>query len=85
VINWGRTSHQRRSKGSAGGAGRTRRQALTRGGKRAKIVFKIHMKIQIVISYMFACDKNKALHQLQRVPILCILGYNIRSLSVSGL
>ena len=37
-----------------------------------------HLKIQIVISYVFACNKNKAL-QLQRVPILSILGYNIGS------
>jgi len=35
-----------------------------------------HLKIQIVISYVFACNKNKAL-QLQRAPILSILGYNI--------
>jgi len=41
------------------------------------------MKIQIVISYVFACNKNKAL-QLQRVPILSILGYNIGSLAASG-
>ena len=41
------------------------------------------MKIQIVISYVFACSKNKAL-QLQRVPVLSILGYNIGSLAASG-
>ena len=41
------------------------------------------MKIQIVISYVFACNKNKPL-QLQRVPILSILGYNIGSLAASG-
>ena len=42
------------------------------------------MKIRIVISYVFACNKNKAL-QLQRVPILSILGYyNIGSLAASG-
>jgi len=51
------------------------------GGKRAKIVVKIHAKIQVVISYAFACNKNKAL-QLQRVPILSILGYNIASLAL---
>ena len=33
---------------------------------------------------MFACSKNKAL-QLQCVPILSILGYNIVSLAASGL
>ena len=41
------------------------------------------MKIQVVISYAFACNKNKALH-LQRVPILSILSYNIGSLAASG-
>jgi len=41
------------------------------------------VKIQIVISYVLACNKNKAL-QLQRVPILSILGYNIGSLAASG-
>jgi len=41
------------------------------------------VKIQIVISYVFACNKNKAL-QLQRVPILSILGYNFGSLAASG-
>ena len=51
------------------------------GGKRAKIVVKIHAKIQVVISYVFACNKNKAL-QLQRVPILSIPGYNIGSLAL---
>jgi len=30
------------------------------------LFLKIHVKIQIVISYVFACNKNKAL-QLQRV------------------
>jgi len=45
-----------------------------------KLFSKIHVKIQIVISYVFACNKNKAL-QLQRVPILSILGYNIGSLA----
>ena len=44
---------------------------------------KINVKIQIVISYVFACNKNKAL-QLQRVPILSILGYNTGSLAASG-
>ena len=29
-----------------------------------------------LVSYVFACNKNKAL-QLQRLPILSILGYNI--------
>jgi len=49
------------------------RAALVRGGKRAKIVFLMHVKIQIVISYAFACNENKAL-QLQCVPILSIIG-----------
>jgi len=49
-----------------------------------KLFFKIHQKIQIVISYVFACNKNKAL-QPQRVPILSILGYDIGSLAASGL
>ena len=53
--------------GSRSGGG----EALARGGKRAKIVFKNHVKIQIVISYVFACNKNKAL-QLQRLPILSL-------------
>jgi len=42
-----------------------------------------HVTIQIVISYVFACNKNKALW-LQRVPILSILDYNIGSLAASG-
>jgi len=41
------------------------------------------VKIEVVIAYVFACNKNKAL-QLQRVPILSILGYNIGSLAASG-
>ena len=49
-----------------------------------KLFLKIHVKIQIVISYVFACNKNKAL-QLQRVPVLSILGYSIGSLAASGL
>jgi len=67
---------------ASGGCG-PHRAALARGGKRAKIVLKIHLKIQIVISYARACNKNKAL-QLQRVPILSILGYNFGSLAASG-
>ena len=52
------------------------RAALTRGGKRAKIVFKnSRANSDCIISYVFACNKNKAL-QLQRVHILSILGYN---------
>ena len=42
-----------------------------------KLFLKIHVKIQIVISYVFACNKNKAL-QLQRVPVLSILGLWLR-------
>ena len=59
------------------------RAALASGANGRKLFFKIHVKIPIVISYVFACNKNKAL-QLQRVPILSILGYNIGSLAVSG-
>ena len=58
------------------GAGRTRRHLLGAANGR-KLFLKIHVKIQNVISYvLYACNKNKAL-QLQRVPILSILGYNI--------
>jgi len=47
------------------------------GGKRAKIVLKyLRENLDCIISYVFACNKNKAL-QPQRVPILSILGYNI--------
>jgi len=49
-----------------------------------QIVFlKIRVKIQIVISYVFVCNKNKVL-KLQRVPIISILCYNIGSLAASG-
>jgi len=64
------------------GAGRTGRHLLGAANGR-KLFLKIHVKIQIVISYVFACNKNKAL-QLQRVSILSILGYNIGSLAASG-
>jgi len=65
-----------------GGAGRTGRHLL--GAANGRILFlKIHVKIQVVISHVFACNKNKPL-QLQRVPILSILGYNIRSLAAFG-
>ena len=73
---------QRRSEGGAVGAGRTGRHLLGVANGR-KLFLKIHVKIQIVISYVFACNKNKAL-QLQRVPILSILGYNIGSLAASA-
>jgi len=64
-----------RSEGSAGRTGR--RAALAGGGKRAKIVFfNSRENSDCIISYVFACNKNKAL-QLQSVPILSILGYNI--------
>jgi len=55
------------------GAGLTGRHLLGAANGR-KLFLKIHVKIQIVISYVFACNKNKAL-QLQRVPILSILGH----------
>jgi len=48
-----------------------------------KLFLKIRVKIQIVISYVFGCNKKQAL-QLQRVPILSILGYDIGSLAASG-
>ena len=53
------------------------RAALASGGKRAKIVIKNSREnSDCIISYVFACNKNRAL-QLQRVPILSILGYDI--------
>jgi len=60
---------------SEGGAGHTERHLLGAANGR-KLFLKIHVKIQIVISYVFACNKNKTL-QLQRLPILSILGYNV--------
>jgi len=65
-----------------GGAGRTGWHLLG-AANRQKLFLKIHVQIQIVISYVFACNKNKAL-QLQRVPVLSILGYNIGSSAASG-
>jgi len=59
--------YQRRSEG---GAGRTGRH-LQGAANGRKLLSKIHVNIQTVISYVFACNENKAL-QLQRVPILCI-------------
>jgi len=77
-------SAQRRSDGGAVGAGRTGRHLLGAANGR-KLFFLIHVKIQIVISCVFACNKNKAL-QLQCVslPILSILGYIIVVLAASG-
>jgi len=50
------------------------RAALARGDKRATIVFLNSFEnSESVISYVFACNKNKAL-QLQRVSVLSILG-----------
>jgi len=67
-----RASGHRRSKGCG-----PHRAALARGGKLAKIVFlNSRENSDCIISYVFACNKNKAL-QLQRVPILSILGYSI--------
>jgi len=43
-----------------GGAGRTGPHLLGAANGR-KLFFLIHVKIQIVISYVFACNKNKAL------------------------
>jgi len=65
------------------GAGRTGRHFLGAANGR-KLFLKIHVKIQLVISCVFAYNKNKAL-QLQCVPILSMLGYNIGSLVASGL
>jgi len=48
---------QRRSEG---GAGRTGRPLLGAANGR-KLFLKIHVKIQIVISYVSACNKSKAL------------------------
>ena len=70
---------QRRSEGVAGLTGRH----LLGAANARKLSLKIHVKIQIVISYVFACNENEAL-QLQRVPILSILGYSIGSLAASG-
>jgi len=47
-----------------GGCGSTGRQLLGAANGR-KLFFLIHVKIPIVISYVFACNRNKAL-QLQR-------------------
>jgi len=44
---------------SEGGAGRTGRHLL--GAANGRKFLKIHVKIQIVILYVFACNKNKAL------------------------
>ena len=53
---------QRRSEGGAEGAGRTGRHLRVAANGR-KLFSKIHLKIiQIVISYVFACNKNKALY-----------------------
>ena len=48
---------QRRSEGVPGGAGRTGRHLLGAANGR-KLFLKIHVKIQIVISYVFACNKK---------------------------
>ena len=61
---------QRRSEG------RTGRHLLGAANGR-KLFLKIPVKFQIVISYVFTCNKNKAL-QLQRVPVLSILGLCLR-------
>jgi len=63
--------------GIARGVRAAHRAALASGGKRAKIVIKNSREnSDCIISYVFACNKNRAL-QLQRVPILSILGYDI--------
>jgi len=59
---------------SEGGAGLTGPHFLGAANGR-KLFLKIHVKIQTIISYVFAC-KNEA-SQLQRVPILSIPGYDI--------
>ena len=71
-YRWGSTGVAREVRGRG-----PHRAALSRGGERAKIVFKNSREnSDCIISYVFACNKNKAL-QLQREPILSILGYNI--------
>jgi len=63
--------------GVARGVRAAHRAALASGGKRAKIVIKNSREnSDCIISYVSACNKNTAL-QLQRVPILSILGYDI--------
>jgi len=67
-----------RSEGSAGvraapGAGR---HLLGAANGRKLFFFNSRENSDCIISYVFACNKNKAL-QLQSVPILSILGYNI--------
>jgi len=52
------------ARGVRGGAGRTGRH-LPGAANGRKLFLKIHVKIQIVIEYVYACNKNKAL-QLQR-------------------
>jgi len=68
-------SHWRRD-GGAGGAGRTGRHLLGAANGRKYVFKNSRENSDCIISYVFACNKNKAL-QLQRVPILSILGYNI--------
>jgi len=59
--------------GVARGVRAAHRAALASGGKRAKIVIKNSREnSDCIISYVFACNKNRAL-QLQRVPIISIL------------
>jgi len=48
-----------RSEGGAGGAGRTGPHLL--GAANGRKFLKIYVKIQIVISHVFACNKNKTL------------------------
>jgi len=55
-YKWHSAGHWR----SEGGAGRTGRHLLGAANGR-KLFLKIRVKIQIVISYVFACNKNKAL------------------------
>jgi len=60
---------QRRSEGAAGHTGRH----LLGAANGRKLFLKIHVKIQIVISYVFACNTNKA--------IICT--FNVHSLQTS--
>ena len=55
------------SEASEGGAGRTGRHLLGAANGR-KLLLKIHVKIQVVISYVFACNKDKALHAARTYP-----------------
>ena len=62
-----RVNTPRLQRRSEGGAGRTGRHLLGAANGR-KLFLKIHVKIQVVISDVFACNKNKALHAARTYP-----------------